>query len=107
MPPQRGASAGASGQDALVQLRIAIDPHMQRLKNLFQEWDANGDGKVSTREFEKAMKLLAIDAPKATMDALFSTIDKDKSGFIEYSAMPHAAVACTDCAPYAGCVTQV
>ena len=90
MPPQRGSGAGASGQDALVQLRIAIDPHMQRLKNLFQEWDANGDGKVSTREFEKAMKVLALDVPKQALDALFSTIDKDKSGFIEYKELDKA-----------------
>ena len=61
--------------DALTELRVALDPHMQRLKNLFAEWDANGDNKVSSQEFHKAMKVLALDAPKSTIDALFAAID--------------------------------
>jgi hypothetical protein len=81
------SAAKAEVADTLTALRVALDPHMQRLKNLFAEWDANGDNKVSAQEFHKAMKVLALDAPKATIDALFSAIDKDRSGFIEYKEL--------------------
>ena len=51
----------------------------------FNHEDANGDNKVSAQEFHKAMKVLALDAPKATVDAMFSAIDKDRSGAIDYN----------------------
>lgn len=39
---------------------------------------------MSRVEFEKAMRLLCLDAPSSTIDALFDVIDQDKSGYLEY-----------------------
>lgn len=79
-----------AGPDALRQLRVAVDKHMQRIVNLCREWDTNQDGKVSRAEFAKAIKLLCLAAPPHVVDALFDTIDKDKNGYVEYGELHRA-----------------
>lgn len=100
-----------SGPDALQQLHDVVAQQHQKVINLFNEWDYNGDGLVSRNEFHKAMAHLSFDAPKATVDALFDIIDKNKSSYIEYRELtkalhdhpalnkPGAAVATTHTAP--------
>ena len=39
-----------------------------RVIDLFREWDEDGDGTVSKKEFRKAMPLLGFDAPRAQAD---------------------------------------
>ena len=48
--------------------------------DLFREWDEDGDGEVSKKEFRKAMPLLGIVAPREVVDMLFDTFDPDLSG---------------------------
>ena len=40
---------------------------------LFKEWDEDGDGTVSKREFRRAMPLLGLKAPREHLDALFDS----------------------------------
>ena len=48
-----------------------------RVMDLFREWDTDGDGEVSRKEFHKAMPLLGFDASKKDIDDLFTAWDKD------------------------------
>ena len=77
----------AAGQDALQQLRYVLDASMARLQKVFVEWDKNGDGLVSRQDFYRAVKVLQINVPKATVDALFDLFDLNKSGYIEYKEL--------------------
>ena len=66
------------------QLRFALSQNLTRVKELFEAWDENGDGKVSKREFRRAVALLGLRAPKKDVDDLFDSFDPDSSGTIEF-----------------------
>ena len=51
-----------------------------RVINVFREWDEDGDGMVSRKEFRKAMPLLGLQVPRPEVDALFDSWDPDGSG---------------------------
>ena len=58
-----------------------------RVIDLFREWDADGDGQVSKKEFRKAMPLLGVDFPKDVIDGLFDEFDVDGGGSIGYAEL--------------------
>ena len=58
--------------------------------DLFREWDADGDGNVTRKEFHKAMPLLGLDVPKKEIDAAFDSFDPDGSGEISYAELKKA-----------------
>ena len=49
----------------------ALTRSQVRVIDLFREWDEDGDGTVSKKEFRKAMPLLGLEVPKKEIDALF------------------------------------
>ena len=55
--------------------------------DLFREWDADGDGYVTRKEFHRAMPLLGLEVPKAEVDALFDSWDTDGGGAISYDEL--------------------
>ena len=69
------------------QLRETLAQHAVRVIDLFREWDKDGDGTVSKREFRKAMPLLGLDVPRAEVDALFDSWDPDRSGSVELAEL--------------------
>ncbi|MEC8552532.1 MAG: EF-hand domain-containing protein, partial [Pseudomonadota bacterium] len=44
------------------QLNAILTEHSVKLIDLFREWDADGDGEVSKKEFRKAMPMLGLEA---------------------------------------------
>ena len=79
-PPKAAASPGGappSGAEAMSQLRDLLESRFMEALNIFGEWDVNGDGKISPKEWHGAMEKLGFDVPKAAIDALFKYIDKD------------------------------
>jgi len=69
------------------QLREALSKHAIRVLDLFRNWDENGDGEVSRKEFRRAMPALGMDLPVDVIDDLFDQYDPDKSGSIEFKEM--------------------
>jgi Ca2+-binding EF-hand superfamily protein len=53
-----------------------------RVIDIFREWDEDGSGEISKREFAKAMSILGVS--RAVLDELFDVIDADGSGHIDY-----------------------
>jgi len=66
------------------QLKAGLARCANRVIDLFREWDVNGDGEVSKKEFRMAMKVLGLDVPKAELNTLFDSFDADGSGTIDY-----------------------
>ena len=83
---QRGSSLAkvdideASDKSVAEQLRTILSKNAVRVIDLFREWDEDGDGVVSKKEFRKAMPLLGLEVPKKEIDALFDSWDPDGSG---------------------------
>ena len=69
------------------QLREALSKNAGRVIDLFREWDADGDGNVSKKEFRKAMPKLGFDVPTKDIDALFDSFDPDGSGSIDFTEL--------------------
>ena len=69
------------------QLRDVLVNNAVRVIDLFKEWDEDGDGTVSKKEFRRAMPMLKFEAPRKAIDALFDSWDPDGSGYIEYKEL--------------------
>eukprot|EP00964_Phaeocystis_antarctica_P155487 scaffold124713_cov36-Phaeocystis_antarctica.AAC.1 len=72
------------------QLRQILIDNAVRVIDLFRDWDDDGDGKVSKKEFRKAMVALGLDVPRKDVDALFDTFDPDGGGSIDYNELNKA-----------------
>ena len=58
--------------------------------DLFRDWDDDGDGTVSKKEFRKAMQTLGLTVPREEVDALFDSFDPDGGGAIDYAELNKA-----------------
>uniref|UniRef100_A0A7S2NPK6 EF-hand domain-containing protein n=1 Tax=Haptolina brevifila TaxID=156173 RepID=A0A7S2NPK6_9EUKA len=69
------------------QIKEALQKHAIRVLDLFREWDKNGDGQISKKEFRQAMPLLGMDLPTKAIDELFDQYDPDRSGVMEFAEL--------------------
>ena len=74
---------GPNARPVQEQLRDALSANAVRVIDLFRDWDDDGDGTVSKKEFRKAMPLLGFNVPRKEIDLLFESFDPDGSGTIE------------------------
>ena len=87
---KRGTSIGTLSLDGdsetsvSEQLRAALEKNSTRVIDLFKEWDEDGDGQISKKEFRTSMKALGLDLPRVEIDAVFDEMDPDGSGTLEY-----------------------
>ena len=65
-------------------MRQALHSQLGRCVDLFREWDEDGSGTITAREFRHALPLLGLDLSRTDSDALFASLDADGSGTIEY-----------------------
>ena len=90
---KRGTSIGTlvldedSDLSVSEQLRAALEKNATRVIDLFKEWDEDGDGQVSKKEFRTSMKALGLDLPRIEIDAVFDEMDPDGSGTLEYKEL--------------------
>ena len=93
---KRGSALGeidldeSSDKSVAQQLRDILSKNGVRVVDLFREWDEDGDGTVSKKEFRKAMPLLGFDAPRATVDQVFDSFDPDGGGAISIDELNKA-----------------
>ena len=80
----------SSDKPVAQQLRDILSKNAVRVVDLFREWDEDGNGSVSKKEFRKAMPLLGFDAPRAQVDQLFDTFDPDGGGAISIDELNKA-----------------
>jgi hypothetical protein len=76
-----------SGKSVAEQLRDALSKAAVRVIDLFRDWDDDGDGVVTRKEFHKAMADLGFNVPKAEIDALFTEWDPDGSGSLDHKEL--------------------
>lgn len=72
------------------QLTDAIHHSKEKILNLFRQWDENGDGLISMRELQRALRQLGLtsgDDGRKVVDELFEKLDKDASGAIDYAEL--------------------
>ena len=67
-----------------VQIQRALSKNYARVIDLFHEWDEDGSGTVSRREFRQVLPLLGLRLERAQADQLFDAFDEDHSGELDY-----------------------
>ena len=73
------------------QLRDALQKNLARVIDLFREWDDDGNGTVSKREFRLALPMLGlVGCPANVADELFDSFDKDGGGSVDYDELSRA-----------------
>ena len=93
-PPSTAApppAAAATPEAILQKIKATLDANHARVTDLFREWDVSGDGRVSKAEMRKALKLVGHEVTAEEVSELFSRLDRDDSGEIEYKEL-HAAL---------------
>ena len=68
------------------QLRDALSKGGVRVIDMFHDWDDDGSGTVSKKEWRKAMAELGFEAHRKEVDALFDEWD-DGSGLLDYQEL--------------------
>ena len=68
-------------------LKDALMRSSSRVVDLFRAWDEDGNGTIDKKEFGKAVRSLGFDVERADTDAVFDSLDDDKSGLLEYKEL--------------------
>ena len=69
------------------QIANSLKENGSRVMDLFREWDTDGDGEVSRKEFHTAMTKLGLEVDKSEIDALFSAWDADGGGSLDFKEL--------------------
>ena len=69
------------------QIAMALRKNAGKVMDLFREWDADGDGEVTLKEFRKAMPALGLEVPVTEVDKLFNQWDKSGDGSLGYKEL--------------------
>jgi len=65
-------------------LEKALESDRACVMSVFRVWDKNGDGLISTKEFERVMKATSPDLTDNKIKILIMMVDKSKDGVIDY-----------------------
>ena len=65
----------------------ALVKNAGRVMDLFREWDIDGDGEISRKEFRSSMKRLGLEVPAKDIDALFDSWDPDGGGTLDFKEL--------------------
>ena len=88
MPFDIDEDAARSGERPVaVQIRDYLATNATRCIDLFKQWDEDKSGTVDKREFHKAVRALGFEVEKEDTDAVFDSLDDDKSGNLEYAEL--------------------
>ena len=66
------------------QIRDALTQNAVRVSDLFREFDENGDGEISMKEFSMALPMLGISIDDVQIKSLFDLFDADRGGTISF-----------------------
>merc|ERR1712228_564945 len=64
------------------------DPEVDKVREVFQSWDKDGDGCIRREELEKVLVLLNPSFLKKDLNKLMKVIDKNGDGVIDYQEFP-------------------
>jgi len=74
----------ATVANGFVQLKMAVAKNLNRTIDTFREFDEDQSGTVDKREFRLGLQKLGIPGHEAAFDEIFDSIDRDRSGYLDY-----------------------
>ena len=61
-----------------------------KMMDLFREWDEDGDGQITRKEFRSAMVRMGLEVPQYEVDLLFDSWDPGGDGTIDFKELQKA-----------------
>ena len=85
MPKRRepAPNGNCAERRAIMALKRRLHTNLTRVKDLFCDFDYDGDGSISVKEVERALAGLCISIDRPAVKRLFAQIDTDGSGSID------------------------
>ena len=83
----RLALTAARVKEIPAQLQAMLATNWTRVIDLFKQFDTNGDGVISKKEFLTGMKMLGLEADMDDVSELFRAFDEDDSGAIDFEEL--------------------
>ena len=80
-PPPHGTTAE---RRAVAAIKKALHVNLQRVSDLFAQWDTDGDGQISKTEIKRALGAQCIPVDDVGLNFLFKRLDADNSGGIDF-----------------------
>ena len=65
----------------------ALAKNAGRVIDLFRQWDTDGDGVITKKEFREAMPKMGYEGDLSELDKLFASWDDDGSGEIDFNEL--------------------
>jgi calmodulin len=59
-------------------------PDLQELKENFEHFDRDGNGRIDRAEFKRLMEVLGAESAEDELDAGFDVVDSDNDGAIDF-----------------------
>ena len=75
------------GLDSVGALRAMLAQRWMRAIDLLRDWDEDGNGTVSLREFTKALPVIGLKVSAETAQTLFAEFDADGSGEVDLAEL--------------------
>lgn len=66
-------------------LNLAFQPNQKEMKQVFDKFDANKDGKISQEEYKAMLRALGKGNMIGEVPKIFEVVDLDGDGFIDFS----------------------
>eukprot|EP00928_Gymnodinium_smaydae_P021993 TRINITY_DN18614_c4_g1_i1.p1 TRINITY_DN18614_c4_g1~~TRINITY_DN18614_c4_g1_i1.p1 ORF type:complete len:200 (-),score=62.06 TRINITY_DN18614_c4_g1_i1:371-886(-) len=61
-----------------------LEAGIEKTKEIFRSWDADGNGTISKQELERVLIMLNPSFKKTDINKMFKSADKNKDGVIDY-----------------------
>jgi len=74
----------------LEDMRKMLASKARKLEDLFKEWDEDGDGQISRKEWKKALDAVGINHNDYMINRLFDMFDEDGSGELDFAEIKAA-----------------
>lgn len=71
-------------------LKNVFQPNVDEMKQVFDKFDANKDGKVSQQEYKATLKALGMENSVRDVPNIFQVVDLDGDGFINFEEFMEA-----------------
>lgn len=86
VPARREPKQEITGAErrAVAALKEKLQGNLSKVTHMFADWDTDGNGLISPKEMQRAMASLCIPIDKRALTLIFSEVDNDNSGEIDY-----------------------
>ncbi|OAY38956.1 calmodulin-like protein 30 [Manihot esculenta] len=71
-------------------LPAILQPNLSEMRQIFNKFDTNKDGKISQQEYKETLRALGLEKMTEEVPKIFQVVDSDGDGFIDFTEFVEA-----------------